>query len=218
MNFNELLLNYFKSLHIMGIISLSQLYSLIGSSMLAVIGLMYNDFSAVIGAMLISPMGGPVRYAALAISKGKYNLIYSCILMLILMIIVAFSIGYIMAMLNNSYLQWLELPSKDMKKLSDSMFLKVNFLLGCVSGFITPYAMKHNDIIILAGTYIALSILPPIVNSGMYYRLAHDTDDAELVQQYKQLSKNSFTITLANLFGLGICSIIGFSIVYANEK
>jgi len=218
MDCNNLLTDYFKHLPIMGILSADQLWTLISSATLATIGLMSGDYSVILGSMLVSPLGTPIRYAALAYTEGKYQYIPSTILMLSFMTIIAFCFGYMSTLINNKYLKWFDLPSYDMEKLSNSMFLKVNFILGCVSGLAVPYAIKTNNLMMLAGLYISVAILPPLVNSGMYYRLYHEASDNIDAAKLKILSWNSFKITLVNWIGIGACSIVGFYIVCNKSK
>lgn len=214
MSCNELLANYFKSLSVMGVISEHQMVSMFGSSMLAIIGLMFGDFSVLLGAMLVSPMGGPLRFIGLSLVKGNMHYIWKCILMLLFMTVYAFVTGYCVAYINNEHLNWVDLPSKPMEKMQDSIFLKINFLLGCLSGLISPYAIMKKDTLMMAGLFISVSLLPPIISSGMYYRLYHQhKDNNELKEQYFNATINSFKISVANWIGLGICSFIGFKMI-----
>lgn len=212
LNCDTLLNNYFSNLNIGGILSVGQTYGTVTASFLAAIGLLYGDYSVVLGAMLVSPMGSPLRYAALTLLKGKSHNLIKVLFMLVAMTIISFVIGMLAIVLNN-VMNLFTLPTVHMEKLSDSLFLRVNFILGCISGLATPYAIKNNNTLIMAGLFISVAILPPMVNSGMFMALALYEKDEHLKKEYMTKSGHSAAITVANWLGLGISSLIGFKLL-----
>ena len=202
--------NYAKGLNIYGIISKTQVYGLLTASMLASLGLLYGDYSVILGAMMVSPMAQPLRNGAISLLQNKPKLLIPFFMGLLVMTLCAFMIGYIVVFLNQ-YLHWFDLPTDNMEKLADSVFLKVNFVIGCISGLVTPYASKIGSQSMSLGLMICVSVLPPVVNSGMMLRLSHIYDyDKEL---YLRKCLDSFLITVANWAGIFLCSIIGFGML-----
>lgn len=212
MKCDQLLVEYLKDLTVAGVMSVDQLYSIVVASFLAATGLLYGDFAVILGAMLVSPLGGPLRYMALSLLLGKSHNIILLVVMLVTMSLIAFATG-MFAILVNNQLKLFELPTPEMSKLSDSLFLRVNFFLGCLSGIATPYAIKNNNLMLLIGLFISVSILPPMVNGGMFLAMAIQEESPTNREMYYRNCRKSVQISIANWLGLGVSSIVGFWIM-----
>lgn len=210
MNCDKLLNNYFNSVHTTGLLSQSQMFGVLTSSALSVVGLIYNDYSVLLGAMLTSPMGSPARYQGLSVIGGETSHIWTVLRMITVMAVIAFGFGFISVFINE-HIHFAELPTPNMEKLSNMLFMKTNFIIGCISGLATPFAIKFNQTIAMTGLRLAVSVLPATVNSGMYVGLSLLHEDKR--KEYQLRAWRSFQITLANLMGMWLSSMVGFYLI-----
>jgi len=186
----------------------------IAAAVVASLGFMYDNYSVILGSMLISPMGQPIIYSVLAIllngGTGVQNGLISLIILTGMILIVGFLMGQL-----NQYYNYYQVPTEKMEQLTSDKFLKTNFMIGCFTGFFVAYAYVYKNIGVLHGFALVVSLLPPITNSGLYASLAYSTsrndpENKELFEKYKKNSINSFKIAYANVFGVAISTLLGF--------
>ena len=144
------------------------------ASLIAVCGYMVNSRDILIGSMLISPLLNPVfsfhksnSSDTLAKNLLKYNG------ETLSLIIISFITGYIATKIikinketeiMQSTVDW------------DETYLKsgVNYIIPLLAGIILSLAKDNNNIVAITGVGVTISVLPPLVNSGMLKGLGKD--------------------------------------------
>jgi uncharacterized hydrophobic protein (TIGR00271 family) len=119
------------------------------ASIISASGFILNSSPIIIGSMLISPIFSPI------IEKKPVKLIAG----IVLCIVIGYIIGRII-----KYRETDEMLLRTQYRKN----LLFNIIVPLVSGFVLALALPKNNIIAIAGVGIAISILPPLVNSGIY--------------------------------------------------
>jgi len=171
------------------------LFMIVIAAGVAAVGLFANNASLVIGAMLISPLLGPLSAFSFSTAVGKTdNMIKSLISGLILLIAVI-GTG---ALLTIIAIQFTDLPltSEIISRTEVSpVFLAVAIALGLAGGI----AMSTNIPGILVGVAIAAALVPPATVSGIGIALWN-----------WEIFSSALTLTAANIIGL----VLGMMVVF----
>lgn len=144
--------------------------ALIGSSIVCLVGLMENSTAIVIGSMAIAPIVGMV------LNTLKSNKpVFTKWAKLLLWILVPIFIGCIGQIARTKLYDKYVLGEKNSEKRTDELLkrtgqwtdiLITSAIVGVVCGFLLRIFPK--DHVIIAGIAIALSLIPPLVASGMF--------------------------------------------------
>ena len=184
------------------------LLKVILASFIAAIGFITNSQESIIGSMLISPLSGPLMglVAALLLFDVPSSLtsILYLILAFKLMIVIGACIGYFYR--NQE-------PTDEMKKRysTPNRWTLINAIfIGTVFSIVTVSSGSSFAESIGAG--IAISLLPPVVNCGV--TVMNQTIDMDT---RKKNMWNTFLITLVNMLGITISSIVIFSMYCKNN-
>jgi len=156
------------------------------AGIIAMIGLFMNNVAIIIGAMLLSPILGPIYAFSINVTVGKGNDAFKNILQLLgqvfLVIILTAASTYIL-----QYLVELEITEEILLRTSISMiYLPMSIFLG-LAAILT---LTKNFAEGLAGVAIAAALLPPAAVTGILTIL----DPNE--------SLEALTITIENILGL----------------
>ena len=190
----------------MGLVSTNKktdfLIKLLLASLIGAIGLITNSQEGVIGSMLISPLGSPIMalVSALFIFNVKNTL--ETLLYLVLGFVIMLGTGFVIGYFNKD-----QQPTEEMKKryTRSTIWTLINGI--CVGIVFSIVALSSGSAVIEAvGAGIAISLLPPIVNCGV--TLSNSTLD---YNTKKQNMINTFMITLVNIIGIIIASLVIFS-------
>ena len=192
-------------------ISQENLLLTISGSIVASLGFMYNDYSVILGSMLISPLGQPIIQSVLSMLTNKGQNVANGLASFLVLTVVALIIGFSMGQLNRAY-DYYQIPTDKMERLTSDEFLTTNFIIGCFTGFFVAYSRAFNKVDVLHGFALVVALLPPIVNSGLYSSLAYNVRNSnpKLFQKYKEKSINSFKIAYANVVGVALSTLLGF--------
>jgi uncharacterized hydrophobic protein (TIGR00271 family) len=191
----------------MGLLSTNKktdfLIKLLLASLIGAIGLITNSQEGVIGSMLISPLGFPIMalVSALFIFNVKNTL--EALLYLVLGFVIMLGSGVVIGYFNKD-----KQPTEEMKKryTRSTIWTLINGI--CVGVVFSIVALSSGSAIIEAvGAGIAISLLPPIVNCGV--TLSNNTLD---YNKKKVNMINTFMITLVNIVGIVIASLMIFSV------
>jgi uncharacterized hydrophobic protein (TIGR00271 family) len=178
------------------------------ASLIGAIGLITNSQEGVIGSMLISPLGSPIMalVAALFIFNIKHTL--EALMYLFLGFIIMGVSGYIIGYINKD-----KEPTEEMIKRYTRSTKWTLFNGICVGAVFSIVALSSGSAVIEAvGAGIAISLLPPIVNCGITF--ANNTLDSKT----KKINViNTFMITIINIVGIVIASLVIFAI-HCNHK
>lgn len=200
---------YVNSPQMFGMLQDEFLLTLAGSA-IASIGFMYNDITVLLGSMLVSPMGVPIQQAILSLYLGKgtsnfLNALTSLVIMIMLCQVVGFTMSHL-----NYYYNFYEVPSDTMEKTSSNKFLITNFIIALFVGLFNAYGMVRHKSDLLHGLGLAVALLPPLTNSGLYTALAYNHPEKR--DEYLEASKNSFRIALINVVGVALSFYVGVSL------
>lgn len=157
------------------------LYTLIGSIICA-IGLLSDSQTVVVGTMLISPLGLVIVKLALSLLTNKMNF-YKDLIIMILLVIVIYIIGFIIGHINSIYNLY-NIPNNEMEnRIKTQNLVLTHILIAFLSGILLAHTTLKSDYITLTGVGIAISILPPIVSSGIYHNLYYNFGDNENIRK-----------------------------------
>lgn len=171
------------------------LFMIVIAAGVATAGLFANNASLVIGAMLISPLLGPISAFSFNTAVGKTDKMLKALVsgLILLVSVIATS-----AVLTGITVQFVDLPLTDeilSRTIVSPVFLAVAIALGLAGGI----AMSTNIPGILVGVAIAAALVPPAAVAGIGVALW----DFEVFS-------NALTLTAANIIGL----VLGMMIVF----
>lgn len=173
-------------------LSLNFLVLLIGSCLIATLGLIVNSAAVIIGAMLIAPLMQPLRGFAFAAIEGDRELLGRSTRAIFLSTL----IGIAMAWLAGTLMGIPEYGSEVLARTQPTLIdLAVALLAGAISG----YAKIRPEIgDALPGTAIAVALVPPLCVVGL-----------TLSQGQWTYSGGAFLLYLTNLLGISLaCTIV----------
>lgn len=168
---------------------------LIGSCVIATFGLLSNSAAVIIGAMIIAPLMLPIRGLAFSALEGDISLFRQAFTAIIfgtiLSTILAWSIGLFVA-----------LPEFGSEILSRSRPTLLDLGIAIAAGGISAYAKVEPRISeSLAGTAIAVALMPPICVIGL-----------GLSQANFSLALGATLLYLTNLLGISLSCMLTFLI------
>ncbi|OCQ96600.1 hypothetical protein BCD64_01510 [Nostoc sp. MBR 210] len=168
---------------------------IIGSCIIATLGLISNSAAVIIGAMIIAPLMLPIRGLAFGALEGNFILFRKAfaaiIIGTILAIALAWFIGYFVALPQFGS----EIISRSRPTLLD---LGIAVAAGGISGFAKVQPKISES---LAGTAIAVALMPPICVIGL-----------GLSQLNPSLSIGATILYLTNLLGITLSCMLTFLI------
>ena len=171
------------------------LFMIVIAAGVAVAGLFANNASLVIGAMLISPLLGPISAFSFNTAVGKTDKMIKSLVSGLILLIAVIGTG---ALLTIIAIQFTDLPltSEIISRTEISpVFLAVAIALGLAGGI----AMSTNIPGILVGVAIAAALVPPATVSGIGIALWDWS-----------IFSSALTLTAANIIGL----VLGMMIVF----
>ena len=171
------------------------LFMIVIAAGVATAGVFANNASLVIGAMLISPLLGPISAFSFNTAVGKTDKMLKSLLsgLILLASVVATA-----AILTGITIQFVDLPITDeilSRTVVSPVFLAVAIALGLAGGI----AMSTNIPGILVGVAIAAALVPPAAVAGIGIAL-WDFD----------IFSSALTLTAANIIGL----VLGMMVVF----
>lgn len=174
-------------------LSLSYLILVIGSCAIATFGLLSNSTAVIIGAMIIAPLMLPIRGLAFGALEGNVFLfrkgLISVTVGTLLSVLLAWGLGLLIG-----------LPSFGNEVLSRSQPTLLDLGIAIAAGGISGYAKVQPKISeSLAGTAIAVALMPPICVIGL-----------GLSQGNHSLSLGALLLYLTNLLGISLSCMLTF--------
>jgi uncharacterized hydrophobic protein (TIGR00341 family) len=163
------------------------------AGLVALIGLFLNNIGIIIGAMLLSPLLGPIYALAVYVAIGDMKTTLRCIGILGLMV---FMLGGIAALATFalSFVIPLTLTSEILARQDPNA---IYILMALLLGFATMTALSKGIPEGIAGVAIAAALLPPAVVTGLSLAL------------FPAGAAKAAILTLQNIVGLIAGSIIG---------
>ncbi|MBD1864908.1 DUF389 domain-containing protein [Trichocoleus sp. FACHB-46] len=175
------------------ILGASYLILLVGSCAIATFGLLTNSTAVIIGAMIIAPLMLPIRGLAFGALEGNVVLfrkgLISLLVGTLLAIVLAWSLGLLVG-----------IASFGSEVLSRSKPTLLDLGIAVAAGGISGYAKVQPKISgSLAGTAIAVALMPPICVIGL-----------GLAQREWSLSVGAALLYLTNLLGITLSCMLTF--------
>ncbi|MCV0412219.1 TIGR00341 family protein [Nitrosarchaeum sp.] len=165
------------------------------ASSVALVGLFANNASLVIGAMLLSPLLGPITAFSFNAAVGQPKKMYKAAKSGLVLTLVIIAIGAGLTAIASSFIELEITPEILARTEMTPVFLVVAILLGLAGGI----AMSSDIPGILVGVAIAAALVPPAVVTGISIAML-DYD----------MFINSLTLTVANILGLVLGTMIVF--------
>jgi len=171
------------------------LFMIVIAAGVAVVGLFANNASLVIGAMLISPLLGPLSAFSFNTAVGKTDKMFKSFVSGLILLLSVIGTG---ALLTTIAIQFTDLPITNeilSRTEMSPVFLGVAIALGIAGGI----AMSTNIPGILVGVAIAAALVPPATVAGIGIALLDFN-----------IFSSALTLTAANIIGL----VLGMMIVF----
>ncbi|WP_420544583.1 TIGR00341 family protein [Nitrosopumilus sp.] len=174
------------------------LFMIVIAAGVAAAGLFANNASLVIGAMLISPLLGPISAFSFNTAVGKTDKMVKSLVSGLILLVAVIATG---ALLTAIALQFADLPMTNeilSRTEISPVFLAVAIALGLAGGI----AMSTNIPGILVGVAIAAALVPPGTVAGIGIALWNF-----------DMFSSALTLTVANIIGLVLGMMVVFFIV-----
>jgi uncharacterized hydrophobic protein (TIGR00341 family) len=163
------------------------------AGLVALIGLFLNNIGIIIGAMLISPLLGPIYALAVYIAIGDIKTTLRCIQILGVMVFMLLGIAALATFALSFVIHLTLTPEILSRQDPNAIFI----LMALFLGFATMIALSKGIPEGIAGVAIAAALLPPAVVTGLSIVLFPDG------------AVRAAILTLQNIVGLIAGSIIG---------
>lgn len=169
-------------------------FLVITSCLIATFGLLANSTAVIIGAMLVAPLMLPIRAMAFGVLRGDVHRVEFAG--------VALAIGVALAVGLSSLVGWVvglpEFGSEVLARTSPNLLdLGVAIVAGAVSA---QAKLKPNISDTLAGTAIAVALMPPLCTVGLCLALGES-----------HLAWGAFLLFVTNLLGIALACMVVFT-------
>jgi len=161
-------------------------------------GLILNSTAIIIGAMIISPLMGPILGVSYGMISKNYLLVKKGILGQILGILIAIGIGIVLASL--AFLVYSS-PSLTYEMQNRNFPTIFDLIVSIGAGLAVGFAITGRIQSSLVGIAIAVSLMPPAVNVGI-----------TLIYGNVLLSFGSFILLMSNIIAINLTALMVFKI------
>jgi uncharacterized hydrophobic protein (TIGR00341 family) len=163
------------------------------ASLVAVIGLFLNNVGIIIGAMLLSPLLGPIYAFGISTSTGNRAAMFgsfkSMVIFLIVIVLISFSATFVLSLL-------IRLPLTP-EILTRTIAAPIYVVMAILLGFAVMIALSRGIPEGVAGVAVAAALLPPAAVVGICLAIYHEGTAGSLI------------LTFENIGGLIAGSVIG---------
>ncbi|MEB3356258.1 MAG: DUF389 domain-containing protein [Synechococcales bacterium] len=174
-------------------IDLNYIVLIVGSCAIATFGLLANSAAVIIGAMIIAPLMLPIRCMAFGALEGELDLVRKGALAVFLGTVTATLLSCTLGIITQIAEYDSEVLARSQPNLLD---LGVAIMAGGISGFAKVQPKLSSA---LAGTAIAVALMPPICVVGL-----------GLAQGDWALSQGAALLYVTNLLGITLACMIAF--------
>eukprot|EP00930_Biecheleria_cincta_P057273 TRINITY_DN43242_c0_g1_i1.p1 TRINITY_DN43242_c0_g1~~TRINITY_DN43242_c0_g1_i1.p1 ORF type:complete len:358 (-),score=54.14 TRINITY_DN43242_c0_g1_i1:74-1147(-) len=196
--------------------------NLIVAAVMAAVGLATDSTATVVASMLVSPLMSPIIQMAFALVDAEVRSEQGFVRNAIRDTIFAFggcvAVGFILAPVfiwGNMHRDW-HWPTNEMSSRTHAyQTLLPGAIIGVISGVGMANGLRNRGVNALVGVAISASLLPPLVNSGIYMAwgliyMQEEDHDVAVDRFYRGLI--SFLLTMFNVFGVMASAAIWFRI------
>lgn len=194
------------------------------ASIIASMALLTNNYQTVIASKIIGLAIIPfISLCIMIIAGTRIEILQSgarCAIFIGLCLVVSGIIGY-----TNQTVQWVEQPTQEMLSRANFKYENIwlELVMSGVAGIGIYYAIMKTSIIALLGLILAISIIPPLCNAGLFWGMhcfnlfnntgSVDTSDSNSVEsKYLEYGKHSFVIFASNITGMFLGFMAAFVI------
>jgi len=156
------------------------------AGIIALTGLFMNNVAIIIGAMLLSPLLGPIYAFAINTAVGRARDAFKSIGNLGILLLMVIVLSYLTTLSISPFIE-LSLTQEILVRMSSSF---IYILMALLLGFASILALSKGISESIAGVAIAAALLPPAVVTGISFFL------------YPLSAINPLTLTLENVLGL----------------
>jgi len=184
------------------------------ASIIASMALLTNNYQTVIASKIIGLAIIPfISLCIMIIAGTRADIIQSgtrCAVFIGLCLVVSGIIGY-----TNKMVQWVEQPTPEMLSRANFKYENIwlELVMSGVAGIGIYYAIMKTSVIALVGLILAISIIPPLCNAGLFWGMhcfslfnntgSVDTSNSNSVEsRYLEYGKHSFVIFASNITGI----------------
>jgi uncharacterized hydrophobic protein (TIGR00341 family) len=170
------------------------------STIIAALGLIKNNPAVIIGSMVIAPLLGPNIAMSLATTLGDLELGKKAFITGIVGVFIAFILGIFMGVILD--------VNPDIEEIKSRIYVNIfDVIIAIASGIAGVLAFSSGTAISLVGVMVALSLLPPLVASGLL-----------LGSGYFLYSLGSFLLFLSNFASLNLAGVLTFTLQGVRPK
>ncbi|XP_016965052.1 uncharacterized protein LOC108034623 [Drosophila biarmipes] len=159
-----------------GSLSFDYLLLIVTADSLAALGLVENNAPNIVAAMLVSPLMGPVMsitFGAIISDKELMRVGFLCLgLGMFISLLFGFIFGLILGTTEMPWGQNSDWPTEEMRGRGNVRALWMGVLWALTSGTGVAVALLQGSAGPLIGVAISASLLPPVVNCGLFWSLA----------------------------------------------
>nr|XP_029714610.1 uncharacterized protein LOC109621307 [Aedes albopictus]XP_029714611.1 uncharacterized protein LOC109621307 [Aedes albopictus] len=158
-----------------GSLSFDYLLLIVTADSLAALGLVENNAPNIVAAMLVSPLMGPVMSITFGTIIADRELVKVGFISLALGMFISILFGFIFGLiLGTTEMPWGfgDFPTEEMKGRGNARSLWMGILWALTSGSGVAVALLQGSAGPLIGVAISASLLPPVVNCGLFWALA----------------------------------------------
>jgi uncharacterized hydrophobic protein (TIGR00271 family) len=141
----------------------TNIWILMCSIIVASIGLINDSTAVIIGAMLISPLMGPIRGIGLALSINDFKVLIKSLSNFGVMIVVSVLASFLFFIINPIKTETSELFSRSEPQVLDILIAFFGGLAGVISATIKK---KSSTLTVVPGVAIATALMPPLCTIG----------------------------------------------------
>ncbi len=156
------------------------------AGIIALTGLFLNNVAIIIGAMLLSPLLGPIYAFAINTALGRGKDAFKSIGNLSIMILIVIVISYLATLFIDPFIE-LRKTSEISSRIDTGL---IYVIMAILLGFASIFALSKGISEVIAGVAIAAALLPPAVVVGIAFAL------------YPQDAIDAIILTLENVLGL----------------
>jgi uncharacterized hydrophobic protein (TIGR00341 family) len=156
------------------------------AGIIALTGLFMNNVAIIIGAMLLSPLLGPIYAFSINTAVGRARDAFKSIGNLGILLLMVIVLSYLATLFISPFIE-LSLTQEILVRMSSSF---IYILMALLLGFASILALSKGISESIAGVAIAAALLPPAVVTGISFFL------------YPLSAINPLTLTLENVLGL----------------
>lgn len=142
------------------------IYSIL-SSLISIFAFKANNETAIIGAMIISPILQPLT-SVLKTKLSSFNNIKQGLLTTTKISLIIFIISVLLSIINNKIKFYAEETSSMKLRLEKKQIVN-EYILSCLVGIGVAFAISNNDSLARVGLTLGITLIPMLSLSGIYY-------------------------------------------------